>query len=95
MLPFEDNEEEIKIIANYDSFVSISYVYSGEFAFSRTVDNLMGAVDYNGNLIVPAVYQEIEYDYLGDDHSMNTLVFLAHDEKGIVHVINARKGDTV
>lgn len=95
LLPFENDEEEIRIIASYDSFVSISYVYSGEFAFVRTVDNLMGVVDYNGDLIVPAVYQKIEYDYLGDNHSMNTLVFLAHDEKGIVHVINARKGDAV
>lgn len=94
LLPLED-EEEIRIIASYDSFVNISYVYSGEFAFVWTADNLVGVVDYNGDLIVPAVYQEIEYDYLGDDHSMNTLVFLAHDEKGIVHVINAKKGDTV
>lgn len=95
LLPLEDDEEEIRIIASYDSFVNISYVYSGEFAFVWTADNLVGVVDYNGDLIVPAVYQEIEYDYLGDDHSMNTLVFLAHDEKGIVHVINAKKGDTV
>ena len=94
LLPLED-DEEIRIIASYDSFVNISYVYSGEFAFVWTADNLVGVVDYNGDLIVPAVYQEIEYDYLGDDHSMNTLVFLAHDEKGIVHVINAKKGDTV
>lgn len=95
LLPLEDDEEEIRIIASYDSFVNISYVYSGEFAFVWTADNLVGVVDYNGDLIVPAVYQEIEYDYLGDDHSMDTLVFLAHDEKGIVHVINAKKGDTV
>ena len=95
LLPLEDDEEEIRIIASYDSFVNISYVYSGEFAFVWTADNLVGVVDYNGDLIVPAVYQEIEYDYLGDDHSMNTLVFLAHDEKEIVHVINAKKGDTV
>lgn len=95
LLPLEDDEEEIRIIASYDSFVNISYVYSGEFAFVWTADNLVGVVDYNGDLIIPAVYQEIEYDYLGDDHSMNTLVFLAHDEKGIVHVINAKKGDTV
>lgn len=95
LLPFEQSEEEIRIIASYDSFVNISYVYSGEFAFVWTADNLMGVVDYNGDLIVPAVYQEIEYDYLGDDRSMNTLVFLARDENGIVHVINARKGDTV
>ena len=95
LLPFEDNEEEIRIIASYDSFVRISYVYSGEFAYVWTADNLMGVVDYNGDLIVPAAYQEIEYAYLGDDHSMNTLIFLAHDEKGIVHVINARNGDAV
>lgn len=94
LLPFED-DEEVRIIASYDSFVRISYVYSGEFAYVWTADNLMGVVDYNGNLIVPTVYQEIECEYLGDDHSMNTLVFLAHDEKGIVHVINARNGDTV
>lgn len=95
LLPLEDDEEEIRIIASYDSFVNISYVYSGEFAFVWTADNLVGVVDYSGDLIVPAMYQEIEYDYLGDDHSMDTLVFLAHDEKGIVHVINAKKGDTV
>lgn len=95
LLPFEQSEEEIRIIASYDSFVNISYVYSGEFAFVWTTDNLMGVVNYKGDLIVPAEYREIEYDYLGDDHSINTVVFLAHDENGIVHVINARKGDTV
>lgn len=95
LLPFEQSEEEIRIIASYDSFVNISYVYSGEFAFVWTTDNLMGVVDYKGDLIVPAEYREIEYDYLGDDHSINTVVFLAHDENGIVHVINGRKGDTV
>lgn len=37
LLPFEE-DEEFKIIACYDSFVKISYVYSGNFAFVWTVE---------------------------------------------------------
>ena len=48
----------------------------------------MGVVDYKGDLIVPAVYQKIEYDYPRDDRSVNTLVFLAYDENEVVHVID-------
>lgn len=87
---FEQSKEEIRILASYDSFVKISYVYSGEFAFVWTADNKMGVVDYKGDLIVPAVYQKIEYDYPRDDRSVNTLVFLAYDENEVVHVINGQ-----
>ncbi len=58
---FEQNEEEIRIIANYESFVRISCVYNGQFAFVWTEDNLMGVVDYDGNVIVTPEYQKIEY----------------------------------
>ena len=50
----------------------------------------MGVVDYKGDLIIPAVYQKIEYDYPRDDRSVNTLVFLAYDENEVVHVINGQ-----
>lgn len=93
LFPF-DGEEEIKIIARYDSFVKISYVYSGDFAFVWTEEDLMGVVDYNGDVIVPAKYQNIGSAYLGDELTMSELVFLAHDEKGTVHVIKA-KGENV
>ena len=59
LLPFEQNEEEIRIIANYESFVRISCVYNGQFAFVWTEDNLMGVVDYDGNVIVPPEYQKL------------------------------------
>lgn len=89
LMPFDSNEE-IKIIARYDSFVKISYVHYGEFAFVWTEDDLMGVIDYNGDIIVPAVYKNIEYAYLGDELTMDELVFMAHDNTGIVHVIKAR-----
>lgn len=89
LLPF-DGDEEIKIIACYDSFLKISCVYSGSFAFVWSEDDLMGVVDYKGDVIVPAKYQKIEFVYLGEELTMDELVFLAHDETGKVHVINAR-----
>lgn len=89
LLPFEE-DEEIKIIACYDSFVKISYVYSGNFAFVWTEEGSMGVVDYKGDVIVPAKYQKIEFDYIGEEYTMNELVFLAHDYTGKVHVIKAR-----
>lgn len=89
LLPFEE-DEEIKIIACYDSFVKISYVYSGNFAFVWTEEGSMGVVDYKGDVIVPAKYQKIEFDYIGEEYTMNELVFLAQDYTGKVHVIKAR-----
>lgn len=89
LLPFEE-DEEIKIIACYDSFVKISYVYSGNFAFVWTEESSMGVVDYKGDVIVPAKYQKIEFDYIGEEYTMNELVFLAQDYTGKVHVIKAR-----
>lgn len=50
LLPFEE-DEEFKIIACYDSFVKISYVYSGNFAFVWTVEGSMGVVDYKEMLL--------------------------------------------
>lgn len=69
LLPFEE-DEEIKIIACYDSFVKISYVYSGNFAFVWTEEGSMGVVDYKGDVIVPAKYQKIEFDYIGEEYSV-------------------------
>lgn len=89
LLPFEE-DEEIKIIACYDSFVKISYVYSGNFAFVWTEESSMGVVDYKGDVIVSAKYQKIEFDYIGEEYTMNELVFLAQDYTGKVHVIKAR-----
>ena len=68
----------------------ISCVYNGQFAFVWTEDNLMGVVDYDGNVIVPPEYQKIEYAYWGDDYAMDELVFIAHGNNGIIQVINAR-----
>lgn len=93
LLPYEG--EEIEIIGRYDSFVKISYVYNGEFAFVWTEENLMGVVDYNGDVIVPAEYQNIEFAYLGEEWTMSNLVFLAHDNTGTVHVIKARGENVV
>ena len=87
LLPFEE-DEEIKIIACYDSFVKISYVYSGNFAFVWTEEGSMGVVDYKGDVIVPAKYQKIEFDYIGEEYTMNELVFLAHDYTGKVLLIS-------
>ena len=89
LLPFEE-DEEIKIIACYDSFVKISYVYSGNFAFVWIEESSMGVVDYKGDVIVPAKYQKIEFDYIVEEYTMNELVFLAHEYTGKVHVIKAR-----
>lgn len=91
LCPLEQNEEEIRIIANYESFVKISNVYDGEFAFVWTEDDLMGVVDYNGDVIVSPEFREIEYAYLGDDYSMDELVFIAHGSNGTIQVINASK----
>lgn len=88
LFPFEQSEEEIKIIANYDSFVKISYVYGGEFAFVWTKDNLMGVVNYKGEVIIPAIYPEIEFEYYGED--MDEPIFLASDKKGMIHVIRMK-----
>lgn len=90
LIPFEGNEE-IKIIARYDFYVKISYVYCGNFAFVWTDDDLMGVVDYNGDVIVSARYQNIEFAYIGEEITMNKLVFLARDDNGTVHVIKARE----
>ena len=87
---FEQSKEEIRIDDNYDSFIKIGYFYSVEFAIVCSADNRMGVVDYKGDLIVPAVYQKIEYDYPRDDRSVNTLVFLAYAENEVVHVINVQ-----
>ena len=95
LLPFEQNEEEIRIIASYESIVKISCVYSGQFAFVWTEDNLMGVVDYNGNVIVPPEYRKIEYAYWGEDYTMDELVFIAHGNDGIIQVINAREEQTI
>ena len=83
-------EAGIRIIARYDSFVKISCVYSGEFAFVWTEDGKEGVVDYKGDIIVPAEYQGIEFDYLGDTHNMDNLIFIAQDTKGVHHVIRAK-----
>lgn len=95
LLPFEQNEEEIRIIANYESFVRISCVYNGQFAFVWTEDNLMGVVDYDGNVIVTPEYQKIEYAYRGGDYTMDELVFIAHGNNGIIQVINARNQEKI
>ena len=71
-------EEEIRIISHYDAFVKISYVYCGEFAFVWTEDGQMGVVDFKGDIIVPAEYQDIKYEYLGDDLNMDNLIFIGH-----------------
>lgn len=92
--PF-DSEEEIRIIAHYDSFVKISYVYCGEFAFVWTEDGQSGVVNYKGDIIVPAEYQDIKFEYLGDDHNMDNLIFIAQDTKGMRHVIKAKGVDFV
>lgn len=92
--PF-DSEEEIRIIAHYDAFVKISYVYCGEFAFVWTADGKMGVVDYKGDIIVPAEYQDIDFEYLGDDLNMDNLIFIAKDTKGMQHVIKAKGVDFV
>lgn len=92
--PFE-GDEEIRIIAYYDSFVKISYVYCGEFAFVWTENGQMGVVDYKGDIIVPAEYQDIKYEYCGDDLSMDNLIFIAQDTKGMHHVIKAKEADFV
>ena len=92
LAPF-DSEEEIEIIARYDSFVNISYVYYGEFAFVWTKDDLMGVVDYKGDIIVPAEYQKIEFEYIGADFNMDNLIFMAQDKNGIVHVLKAKGVD--
>ena len=95
LLPFEQNEEEIRIIANYESFMRISCVYNGQFAFVWTEDNLMGVVDYDGNVIVTPEYQKIEYAYRGGDYTMDELVFIAHGNNGIIQVINARNQEKI
>lgn len=92
--PFE-GEEEIRIIARYDAFIKISYVYCGEFAFVWTEDGQMGVVDFKGDIIVPAEYQDINFEYLGDDLNMDNLIFIGKDDKGISHVIKARENDRV
>lgn len=92
--PF-DGEEEIRIIAYYDAFAKISYVYCGEFAFVWTEDGKKGVVDYKGDIIVPAEYQDIEFEYLGDDLIMDNLIFIAQDTKGMRHVIKAKGVDFV
>lgn len=86
-----EREEEINMIASYDSFVKISPVYDGEFAFVWTQDDRMGVIDYKGDIIVPAVYQKIEYKYQGNDLGMDELIFLAQDENGITQVIDAKE----
>lgn len=92
--PF-DSEEEIRIIAHYDAFVKISYVYCGEFAFVWTADGKMGVVNYTGDIIVPAEYQDIDFEYLGDDLNMDNLIFITQDTKGMRYVIKAKGVDFV
>lgn len=89
--PF-DGDEEIRIIARYDSFVKISHVYSGVFAFVWTEDGLMGVVDYKGDIIVPAEYQSIKFEYLGEDSNIDDLVFIAQDMDGKNHVMKVYGG---
>ncbi len=76
LLPFEE-DEEIRIIARYDSFVKISHVHYGMFAFVWSKDGLMGVVDGYGDVIVPAEYQDIDYEFIRDDFTMNNLMFIA------------------
>ena len=89
--PFE-GDTEFEIIACFDSYKKISYVYSGEFAFVWDANNRMGVVDYHGEIILPAIYKSVDYKYIGDDYSMENIVFLARDENEDVHVIYARGG---
>lgn len=94
LLPFEE-DEEIRIIARYDSFVKISYVHYGMFAFVWSEDGLMGVVDGYGDVIVPTEYQDIDYEFIRDDFTMNNLMFMAQDNKGLTHVIKAKGEDFV
>ena len=55
----------------------------------------MGVVDYKGDIIVPAEYQDIMYEHIGDDLRMDNLIFIAQDTKGIHHVIKAKGDDFV
>lgn len=92
--PFE-GDDEIRIIARYDSFVKISYVHCGMFAFVWTEDGLMGVVDGYGDVIVPAEYQNIEFEFIRDDFTMDNLMFIAQDSEGLTHVIKAKGEDFI
>ena len=83
-------DEEFSIIAEYNNFSEISYVYIGKYAYVWTNDGKMGVVNCKGDVVVPAVYQYIEYKSIGDDLSDDNIAFLAHTLEGTIDVIKLR-----
>lgn len=91
-LGFETGEE-IKLIKKFNEFCGISEVYLGVFATVIDRTGMTGVIDWKGNIVIPAQYKTIEYDFIYDEDSVwigDDIVFTCYEEDGTVEKIEKK-----
>lgn len=81
---FDPEGKEIRVIPIKGDFSKISPTHYGSFAFVWNAEGLKGVVDYNGTVVIPAEFVDIDYKYYNSEF----LFYCFDSEKYVVRKLS-------
>lgn len=92
LLQYSDKSDEttsVQIIKEFKAFSEISEIFLEEFAVVKG-KNGYGAIDFNGNIIMPAVYEYLDWDSykIQDEALKKEIIFKGKKKNGRFDVID-------
>ena len=83
------DEASVQIIKEFKAFSEISEIFLEEFAVVKG-KNGYGAIDFNGNIIMPAVYEYLDWDSykIQDEALKKEIIFKGKKKNGRFDVID-------
>lgn len=64
LLHYSDSSDEsasVQVVKEFEQFTEVTEVFNSQFAIVKGADGY-GAVDLDGNMIVPAIYKDLTWD---------------------------------
>lgn len=92
LLQYSDGTDEtasVQMVKKFKEFSEVSQVFNDQFAVVKGRDGY-GAIDFNGNIIMPAVYNDLNWDSykIPDEVFMKEIIFKGKKKNGRLDVLD-------
>lgn len=92
LLQYSDGSDEtasVQLVKEFEEFLEVSQVYNDQFAVVIG-KNGFGAIGFNGDIIMPAVYKDLDWDSykIPDEVFKKEIVFKGKKKNGRLDVMN-------